>query len=91
MGVRGHRPRNGATFGLVRDRDRRARARVAAERRCSRRSRICSGPGRTAEMTYYEHPSGAKVFSAGALDFGGQILLWPQTAQLLENVWHRLA
>ena len=49
------------------------------------------GPGRTAEMTYYEHPSGARVFSAGTLDFGGQILLWPQTAQILENVWQRLA
>ncbi len=49
------------------------------------------GPGRSAEMTYYEHWSGAKVFSAGALDFGGQVLLWPQTKQLLENVWQRLA
>ena len=29
-------------------------------RRCSRRSRISSGPGRSAEMTYYEHPSGAQ-------------------------------
>lgn len=49
------------------------------------------GPGRSAEMTYYEHGSGARVFSAGALNFGGQILLWPETAQLLENVWKRLA
>jgi hypothetical protein len=48
------------------------------------------GPGRTAEMTYYEHASGARI-SAGALDFGGQVLLWPQTAQLLANVWRRLA
>jgi hypothetical protein len=48
-------------------------------------------PGKSAEMTYYEHPSGAKVFSAGALNFGGQIALWPQTTQLLENVWRRLA
>lgn len=48
------------------------------------------GPGRTAEMTYYEHWSGARVFSAGALDFGGQMLLWPQTRQLVENVWARL-
>jgi hypothetical protein len=48
------------------------------------------GPGRTAEMTYYEHWSGARVFSAGALDFGGQMLLWPQTRQLVENVWTRL-
>ena len=45
------------------------------------------GPGRSAEMTYYEHTSGAKVFSAGALNFGGQILLWPQSATLLDNVW----
>jgi hypothetical protein len=48
------------------------------------------GAGRTAEMTYYEHASGARVFSAGALDFGGQLLLWPQTKQLVENVWARL-
>jgi hypothetical protein len=49
------------------------------------------GPGRSAEMTYYEHTSGAKVFSAGVLNFGGQILLWPASAQLLENLWERLA
>jgi hypothetical protein len=49
------------------------------------------GPGRSAEMTYYEHPSGGKVFSAGALNFGGQVLLWPETTRLLENVWKRLA
>jgi len=49
------------------------------------------GEGRSAEMTYYEHPSGAKVFSAGALNFGGQIMLWPATQQLLQNVWNRLA
>jgi hypothetical protein len=49
------------------------------------------GPGRTAEMTYYEHWSGAKVFSAGALDFGGQMLLWPATQRIVENVWSRLA
>jgi hypothetical protein len=49
------------------------------------------GPGRSAEMTYYEHPSGAKVFSAGALDFGGQMMLWPETQQLVQNVWDRLS
>jgi N,N-dimethylformamidase beta subunit-like protein len=48
------------------------------------------GAGRTAEMTYYEHWSGARVFSAGALDFGGHVQLWPQTEQLLQNVWARL-
>ncbi len=49
------------------------------------------GPGRTAEMTYYEAPSGARVFSAGVLNFGGQVGLWPETEQILENVWARLA
>jgi hypothetical protein len=49
------------------------------------------GPGISGEMTYYEHSSGARVFSAGVLNFGGQILLWPQTARLLENVWTRVA
>jgi hypothetical protein len=47
------------------------------------------GAGRSAEMAYYEHASGARVFSGGALNFGGQILLWPETARLLENVWLR--
>jgi len=47
--------------------------------------------GLTAQMTYYETSAGAKVFSAGALNFGGQIGLWPQTMQLLDNVWARLA
>ena len=49
------------------------------------------GPGRTAEMTYYESPSGARVFSAGAMNFGGQIALWPEAQRLFENVWARLA
>ena len=49
------------------------------------------GKGRTAEMTYYEHPSGAKVFSAGVLNFGGQVLVWPEASRLLENLWKRLA
>ena len=48
------------------------------------------GKGRTAEMTYYEHASGAKVFSAGVLNFGGQVLLWPEASRLLQNVWERL-
>jgi hypothetical protein len=48
------------------------------------------GVGRSAEMTYYEHESGAQVFSAGALNFGGQMLLWPEATRLVENVWARL-
>jgi hypothetical protein len=49
------------------------------------------GPGRSAEMTYYETPAGARVFSAGALNFGGTIMLWPQVGKILDNVWQRLA
>ena len=48
------------------------------------------GPGVSAHMTYYEHASGAKVFSAGALDFGGSIAFSPTARRLLENVWRRL-
>ena len=48
------------------------------------------GPGRTAEMTYYETPAGAKVFAAGALDFAASAAT-PPASQLLENVWSRLA
>jgi N,N-dimethylformamidase beta subunit-like, C-terminal len=47
------------------------------------------GPGRSAEMTYYETPAGAKVFAAGALNFAAS-LGRPEVARLLENVWARL-
>jgi hypothetical protein len=46
--------------------------------------------GRTAEMTYYETPAGARVFAAGALNFAAS-LDDPQVRRLLENVWARLA
>ncbi|MBA2460468.1 MAG: hypothetical protein H0V45_01660 [Actinobacteria bacterium] len=58
------------------------------------------GPGLTAQMTYYETPLGAKVFSAGAIDFGGTATR-PTAARgaegrwtvgrVLENLWARLA
>ena len=48
------------------------------------------GPGRSAEMTEYETPAGAKVFAAGALDFAAS-LDDPTVARLVENVWARLA
>jgi len=48
------------------------------------------GTGRSAEMTYYETPAGAKVFAAGALNFAASIGD-PAVAQLVENVWTRLA
>ena len=47
------------------------------------------GPGVTAEMTYYVTPSGAKVFSAGVMNFGGSAL-WPTVSKLLTNLWAKL-
>jgi hypothetical protein len=49
------------------------------------------GPGLTAQMAYYEHASGAKVFSAGVMNFGGQMELWPEPTRIIENVWALLA
>ena len=48
------------------------------------------GKGRSAEMTYYETPAGAKVFSAGAINFGGTAE-YPVVSRLLANLWHRLS
>jgi hypothetical protein len=48
------------------------------------------GPRRSAEMTYYETPRGAKVFAAGALNFAASTGD-PTVARLLENVWARLS
>ena len=47
------------------------------------------GPGKSAEMTYYTTPKGAKVFSAGAINFGGSAQL-PVVSRLLENLWRHL-
>ena len=48
------------------------------------------GPGRTAEMTYYETAAGAKVFAAGALNFGASVGD-PVVARILDNLWARLS
>lgn len=40
-------------------------------------------------MTYYEHGSGARVFAAGVLDFGGSVGFWPMR-RLLENLWRHM-
>jgi hypothetical protein len=48
------------------------------------------GPGITAQMSYYETVGGAKVFAAGALDFGGSATFWPMK-HMLDNVWARLS
>ena len=48
------------------------------------------GDGQTAQMSYYETAAGAKVFAAGALDFGGSATYWP-VSRILENLWARLS
>ena len=48
------------------------------------------GPGLTAQMTYYETPSGAKVFAAGAFALARTINRDPVIARLVTNVWERL-
>jgi hypothetical protein len=48
------------------------------------------GPGFTAQMTYYETPSGAKVFAAGAFRLAGAVLE-PDVGKLVQNLWNRLS
>jgi hypothetical protein len=48
------------------------------------------GTGKSAEMTYYETPAGAKVFAAGAINFAATATQQP-VATMLENLWTRLA
>ena len=74
----------------LRDRDRRDDARTRRrERSCSPRITDLFGPGVSGEMTYYETPAGARVFSAGSLDFGGSANSWPVT-RMLENLWQHM-
>jgi N,N-dimethylformamidase len=48
------------------------------------------GKGRSAEMTYYTTPSGAKVFAAGTINFGGTAV-WQPASRVLQNIWDALA
>ena len=46
-----------------------------------------AGPG--ADMTYYDHPGGGFVFSAGSLTFGGSLVVDAKLSTLVHNVIHR--
>jgi len=48
------------------------------------------GPGKSAAMSYYTTPQGAKVFAAGAINFGGSAL-WPGVRRMMENLWIELS
>ena len=47
------------------------------------------GPGLTAEMAYYETPTGARVFSAGVMDFPA-VLFTDPGVKLLDNLWRHM-
>jgi N,N-dimethylformamidase beta subunit-like, C-terminal len=51
---------------------------------------ILPNAGKSAEMTYYEAPAGAKVFAAGALNFAASVDE-PIVSRLLDNLWARLS
>jgi hypothetical protein len=48
------------------------------------------GPGLTAQMTYYETPSRARVFAAGAFHFARAAHADPVVWRMFENLWRRL-
>ena len=48
------------------------------------------GRGVNAQMTYYATAAGAKVFSAGVMNFGGSAL-WPEVRPLVANLWAYLS
>jgi N,N-dimethylformamidase beta subunit-like, C-terminal len=52
---------------------------------------ILPNAGRSAEMTYYETPNGAKVFAPGALNFAASVGQLPAVTRMLENLWERLS
>jgi hypothetical protein len=81
--------RNGDTFGVYGiEVDARAAASPAGTRVLAHIPGIF-GAGVNAEMTYYTTPGGAKVFSAGVMNFGGSAL-WPAVSVLIGNLWSEL-
>ena len=47
------------------------------------------GPGLSAEMAYYETDAGARVFSAGVLDFCGTVH-WEPMRTVVDNLWRHM-
>jgi hypothetical protein len=48
------------------------------------------GPGRSAELTYYETAAGARVLAAGAINFVAS-MTDPRVERLVENAWNELS
>ena len=88
--VRGNRLAQRRPPRALRDRDRCPHGAIAARHAGARQDRRCVGPGKSAEMTYYETAAGARVFAAGVINLGGSAL-WPDVRRLLDNLWVRLS
>jgi hypothetical protein len=87
---RGTKLRNGDTFGVYGiEIDARATTSPPGTRVLAHIPGIF-GAGKSAEMTYYTTPAGAKVFSAGVMNFGGSAL-WPIVSTMLQNLWTALS
>ncbi|SHN83544.1 hypothetical protein SAMN05660350_03436 [Geodermatophilus obscurus] len=50
---------------------------------------VSDGTAPGADMTYYDHPGGGFVFSAGSLTFGGSLVVDATLSTLVHNVIHR--
>ena len=74
-----------------RRRDRPDDTRVASQRPGAGGDSASLRAGMTAQMTYYEAASGAKVFAAGAFYLTRLIHVDPVVSRLIENLWARLA
>ena len=82
---------DGAQFGVYGiEVDATAAELARGTQRSGARSRTSSAPARAAEMTYYTTPAGAKVFSAGVMNFGGSAL-WPVVSVMMQNIWTELS
>ena len=86
----GTKLRNGETFGVYGiEVDARAPSSPHGTQVLARIPQIF-GPGKSAEMTYYTTRGGAKVFSAGVMNFGGSAL-WPVISTMVSNIWTNLS
>ena len=90
LGIRGHRRCRTAPDSASTGSRSTPGAGVAAERPGARPDPEPLRPGPHGGDDVLRAPSGAKVFSAGVLNFGGQVGLWPEPARILDNVWRRL-
>ena len=81
---------DGSTFGRYGiEIDARARSSPAGTRVLARIPDLM-GPGRSAEMTFYETPQGARVLAAGAINFVAS-MTDPRVERLVDNAWNELS